>query len=166
MRAITIDVTVPRKASHEVFATLADFARYPELSPAVRSVHVDVVDERTTVSRWEVSFRAGILRWVERDVLDPVAGTIEFQQLEGDVAEFSGSWSCHDRGDDVAVTFAAQLDLGIPSLADALEPIAVRTLRDNTIAIVQGLFGPDVRVDGVLDGHAEVALAGAAGARS
>ena len=37
--------------------------------------------------------------------------------------------------------FSARLDMGIPSLADALEPIAVRTLIDNTVLIVRGLVG-------------------------
>jgi len=31
--------------------------------------------------------------------------------------------------------------MGIPSLADALEPIAVRTMSDNIVAIVRGLVG-------------------------
>ena len=31
--------------------------------------------------------------------------------------------------------------MGIPSLADALEPIAVRTLSDNIVSIVAGLTG-------------------------
>jgi hypothetical protein len=31
--------------------------------------------------------------------------------------------------------------MGIPSLADALEPIAVRTLIDNIVSIVRGLVG-------------------------
>ncbi len=31
--------------------------------------------------------------------------------------------------------------MGIPSLADALEPIAVRTLVDNIVSIVRGLVG-------------------------
>jgi hypothetical protein len=39
------------------------------------------------------------------------------------------------------IVFSARLDMGIPSLADALEPIAVRTLIDNTVLIVRGLVG-------------------------
>ena len=31
--------------------------------------------------------------------------------------------------------------MGIPSLADALEPIAVRTLTGNIVSIVRGLVG-------------------------
>jgi hypothetical protein len=43
------------------------------------------------------------------------------------------------RGTEIA--FGARLDMGIPSLADALEPIAVRTLVDNIVSIVRGLVG-------------------------
>jgi hypothetical protein len=39
------------------------------------------------------------------------------------------------------IVFIARLDMGIPSLADALEPIAVRTLIGNVTSIVRGLFG-------------------------
>ena len=66
---------------------------------------------------------------------------IDFRQIEGDVAVFDGSWTCTDTADGTRITFAARLDMGIPSLADALEPIAVRTLVDNTVAIVSGLLG-------------------------
>jgi hypothetical protein len=37
--------------------------------------------------------------------------------------------------------FSARLDMGIPSLADALEPIAARTLIENIVSIVNGLVG-------------------------
>jgi hypothetical protein len=37
--------------------------------------------------------------------------------------------------------FSARLDMGIPSLGDALEPIAARTLTGNIVSIVCGLTG-------------------------
>ena len=81
--------------------------------------------EDVTVSQWEVNFRAGILRWREEDRFDRAALSIAFRQLEGDVAIFDGVWRCTDAPDGCEVTFDARLDMGIPSLADALEPIAV-----------------------------------------
>jgi hypothetical protein len=43
--------------------------------------------------------------------------------------------------------------MGIPSLADALEPIAARTLVDNTAAIVSGIFhGRSLLESVMLDG--------------
>jgi len=94
-----------------------------------------------TVSAWEVAFRVGLLRWTEEDTFDPGALSITFRQLEGDIAVFDGSWQCTDVTQGSEVIFSARLDMGIPSLADALEPIAVRTLSDNIAVIVHGLTG-------------------------
>ena len=141
MRAVRLRLHVPHKSASDVYRTLADFERYPELSDAVRSVAVTAVSENRTVSQWEVTFRAGLLRWTEEDTLDPGALTITFHQLEGDIAVFDGSWQCVDAAQGSEVIFSATLDMGIPSLADALEPIAARTLIANIVSIVRGLVG-------------------------
>jgi len=141
MRTVCLRLHVPHKSASEVYATLADFGRYPELSDAVRSVAVTEVSENLTVSSWEVTFRAGLLRWTEEDTFDPGTLSITFRQLEGDVAIFDGSWQCLDATPGSEILFSARLDMGIPSLADALEPIAVRTLIDNIVSIVRGLVG-------------------------
>jgi ribosome-associated toxin RatA of RatAB toxin-antitoxin module len=141
MRTVRLRLHVPHKSASDVYATLADFERYPELSDAVQSVAVTEVSENRSVSRWEVTFRAGLLRWTEEDTFDPAALSITFRQLEGDIAVFDGSWECFEAAPGSEIVFAARLDMGIPSLADALEPIAVRTLIDNTILIVRGLVG-------------------------
>jgi ribosome-associated toxin RatA of RatAB toxin-antitoxin module len=147
MRSVRLRLHVPHKPASDVYATLADFERYPELSDSVRSVAVTEVSENLTVSNWEVTFRAGLLRWTEEDTFDPDALSIRFRQTEGDIAEFDGSWQCVDVAPGAPgapgseIVFSARLDMGIPSLADALEPIAVRTLVDNTVSIVRGLVG-------------------------
>ena len=141
MRIVRLRLHVPHKPASDVYATLADFERYPELSDAVRSVVVTEVSENLTVSHWEVTFRTGLLRWTEEDTFDPGALSITFRQLEGDAAVFDGSWQCVDAAQGSEIVFAARLDMGIPSLADALEPIAVRTLIDNIVSIVRGLVG-------------------------
>jgi ribosome-associated toxin RatA of RatAB toxin-antitoxin module len=141
MRTVRLRLHVPHKAASDVYATLADFERYPELSDAVRSVAVTEVSENLTVSSWEVTFRAGLLRWTEEDTFDPEALSITFRQLEGDIAVFDGSWTCLDAAQGSEIMFSARLDMGIPSLADALEPIAARTLIENIVSIVNGLVG-------------------------
>ena len=142
MRTVRIRLQVPNQPASEVYATLADFERYPVLCEAVQSVAVTEVSENLTVSHWEVTFRAGLLRWTEEDAFDPGALTITFRQLDGDIAVFDGSWRCVEVGPGCEVLFCARLDMGIPSLADALEPIAARTLVDNVASIVRGLVGP------------------------
>ena len=141
MRTVRLRLHVPGKPASDVYQTLADFERYPELANAVRSVAVTEVSENRTVSAWEVTFRAGLLRWTEEDTFDPAALSITFHQLEGDAAVFDGSWKCADAAQGSEIVFSARLDMGIPSLADALEPIAARTLIDNIVSIVRGLFG-------------------------
>ena len=141
MRTVRLRLHVPDQSASDVYATLADFERYPELSEAVRSVAVTEVSENLTVSSWEVTFRAGLLRWTEEDTFDPGALSITFRQLEGDIALFDGSWTCLAAAQGSEIVFSARLDMGIPSLADALEPIAARTLTDNIVSIVRGLTG-------------------------
>ena len=140
MRTVQLELNLPDPPPAAFYAPLADFGRYPEFAPAVRSVTVTHAGDHTTVSRWEVNFRRGILRWVEEDICDPAGHHIRFRQLEGDIALFEGSWGCVDHGGGTQIVFEARLDMGIPSLADALEPIAARTLVDNTAAIVSGIF--------------------------
>jgi ribosome-associated toxin RatA of RatAB toxin-antitoxin module len=141
MRTVRLRLHVPDKPASDVYATLANFERYPQLCDAVQKVTVTGVSENLTVSQWEVTFRAGLLCWTEEDTFDPGALTITFRQIEGDVAVFDGSWQCVDDAQGSEVLFSADLDLGIPSLADALEPIAARTLIANIISIVRGLVG-------------------------
>jgi ribosome-associated toxin RatA of RatAB toxin-antitoxin module len=141
MRTVRIRLHVPGKPPDDVYTTLADFERYPELCDAVQSVTVTEASGNRTVSRWEVTFRAGLLRWTEEDTFDPAALTITFRQLEGDIALFDGAWECVGASPGTEIVFSARLDMGIPSLADALEPIAARTLTDNIVAIVGGLVG-------------------------
>jgi ribosome-associated toxin RatA of RatAB toxin-antitoxin module len=141
MRAVRLRLHVPNQEASDVYAALANFERYPVLCEAVQNVAVTEVSENRTVSRWEVTFRAGLLRWTEEDTFDPGALTITFHQLDGDIPVFDGSWQCVDAAPGSEVVFCARLDMGIPSLADALEPIAARTLIDNIVSIVRGLVG-------------------------
>jgi ribosome-associated toxin RatA of RatAB toxin-antitoxin module len=141
MRTVRLRLHVPHKSASDVYATLANFEQYPSLCEAVQSVAVTEKSGNLTVSQWEVTFRAGLLRWTEEDTFDPGAMTITFHQIEGDIAVFDGSWQCVDAAQGSEVLFFARLDMGIPSLADALEPIAARTLTANIISIVRGLVG-------------------------
>ena len=96
-------------------------------------------------SEWEVNFRNGTLRWSEIDRFDDAAKRIEFSQLGGDFDHFSGSWQVVD-GEPTVVRFDGQFDMGIPSLAQLIDPIAERTLAENIVQIIAGLFGDAVHI--------------------
>ena len=88
MREVTVEAVAAADPG-TVFADLADFPGYVHRAPSVRKV---VMGEGNATSSWEVSFRDGILRWVEDDAFDPVARTIDFRQAEGDMELFEGLW--------------------------------------------------------------------------
>lgn len=143
MPDVAVTAAVPGSCADEVFATVADFASYARHTDAVREVVVRPVCGGTE-SDWEVNFRSGVLAWTERDVVDPAGRRIAFEQLDGDFAAFTGSWAIEADGDGSVVRFEASFDLGMPSLAPMIDPIASRTLEDNIRAILGGLLGPAV----------------------
>lgn len=125
---------------NDAYARLSDFSRYPEFSEAVRAVTLREERPDATVSSWEANFRQGILQWVEEDRFDRANHTIHFNQIEGDVDYFAGTWQVLPDQENCQIHFAAAIDLGIPSMADILEPIAERALRENIRSIIAGLF--------------------------
>ena len=134
MRTVHLIFLIPDRSAQQVYERLSAFERYPDLCDAVQSVHIrsgDVAD--ISVSEWEVKFRAGLLRWIEEDTFDRDRHQISFRQLEGDMALFEGFWRCDAVDGATELVFSSTLDMGIPSLADALEPIAVRTFRMDTL---------------------------------
>src|SRR5205814_131192 len=92
--------------------------------------------------------RTGILHWTEIDRIDQGRLLIEFRQSVGDLARFDGVWSVHPAAGGTQVVFEAEADLGMPTLAPLLNPVAERTLRETIREILTGLLGPDLSFDG------------------
>jgi ribosome-associated toxin RatA of RatAB toxin-antitoxin module len=124
MRHVSITAAVPRADADTVFARIADFARYPEHTEAVREVVITERDGTVLTSAWSVNFRNGVLRWTERNRFDQHNRVIEFTQLDGDFARFDGCWRVVQKPEAVDVEFTAVFDLGMASLAAILDPIA------------------------------------------
>lgn len=144
MRHVQIEAVVPDADADAVFDRIGDFARYRDYTDAVREVTVIPGIDGMLTSHWSVYFRNGLLCWSERDVFDHAGRTITFEQLDGDFEELDGHWAITPLGSDVRVVFTAVFDLGMPSLAAIIDPIAERTLRDNMHKILSGLLGADV----------------------
>jgi ribosome-associated toxin RatA of RatAB toxin-antitoxin module len=143
MPEVTVSATVAGDAD-AVFAAVADFAAYPRYTETVREVVVTDLGQGVVESAWSVTFRNGVLAWTERDVIDHATRRIVFEQVEGDFAVFTGAWAVDPGDDGVRVRFTASFDLGMPSLASMIDPIAERALVDNIRAILTGLLGPAV----------------------
>jgi ribosome-associated toxin RatA of RatAB toxin-antitoxin module len=146
MRTVLIEAAVPDASADDVFARVCDFSSYPRHADVVREVEVTARVDGTMESDWSVRFRNGILCWTERDVLRPDAGRIDFEQVDGDFESFAGGWTVRQAGDGVHVRFEASFDLGMPSLAPMIDPIAERSLVETIEAVLVGLLGERVVV--------------------
>ena len=144
MPEVAVTAAVPGAGPDAVFSTVADFASYAQHTDAVRQVVVTSVDGGAVESAWEVNFRNGVLAWTERDVVDPGARRIDFEQVDGDFVVFTGAWAVEPDGDGAIVRFSASFDLGMPSLAPMIDPIATRALAESVQSILAGLLGPGV----------------------
>jgi ribosome-associated toxin RatA of RatAB toxin-antitoxin module len=146
MRHVEIIAEVPGTSALRAYEILGDFEHYPDLTDAVRSVTTVPGEDGTLTSIWEVNFRNGVLRWIEVDRLDDSALTLTFEQIEGDFAHFSGAWEVDGDAEGCTVRFAAEFDLGMPSLGPIIDPVAENALRENIAIILRGLLGAGVDV--------------------
>ncbi|MFF3376934.1 SRPBCC family protein [Streptomyces sp. NPDC002680] len=143
MREVIVQVVVEERTARQAYELICDFRRYPELTDKVDEVVVHPPEADGSLrSDWSVIFRNGLMRWSERDRFVPETLTVEFDQIKGDFEVFQGSWVCEEREEEgTVVTFRSGFDLGIPSLAEILDPVAESTLRDNILRILEGLMG-------------------------
>jgi ribosome-associated toxin RatA of RatAB toxin-antitoxin module len=144
VRTVVVTAVVPDASADDVFAKVCDFSSYPRHSDVVQEVEVSALPDGTVESDWAVRFRNGVLCWSERDVLQPETGRISFEQLDGDFETFRGGWSVDQDGSSVTVRFEAAFDLGMPSLAPMIDPIAEHELTETMQAILRGLLGDRV----------------------
>lgn len=147
MPEVTIEGRVERGDPAAIFERLEDLERYSSIADAVRYVHVIREPDGSTLSDWEVNFRNGILKWKEIDEVDPETRTMRFTQTEGDLAFFEGEWNVVEEDDEsVVIRFHAVFDLGIPSLASMLDPVAERALRSNIAELITAFASPNAAV--------------------
>jgi len=141
MPRVQVEKSVDGVDPDQVFARMRDFVNYPAIASAVRHIEVEDGDDGALLSSWEVTFRRGIMKWTERDEIDPEKRTIHFRQLEGDLNDFSGNWSVVPSNGSVNVQFVADFDLGIPTLAAMLDPVAEEALRENVSELIDAFCG-------------------------
>lgn len=158
MRHVTVDARIDDVSADELFERVADFEGYARIAAGVRSVKTRDGADGAILSDWEVNFRNGILRWQEEDRVDRTSRTITFSQVRGDLAEFSGTWAVETSDSGARIRFDADFDLGMPSLATILDPVAERALRENVLELIMAFA--DAACAGALtvEEGAEVAL--------
>ncbi|MCF2856170.1 SRPBCC family protein [Pseudoalteromonas sp. SMS1] len=123
------------------FNKIADFKSFESHCQAVISVDVNEISENESESTWLVHFHDGKMSWTERDIFDAQQLTIDFTQTAGDADIFEGRWTIESVSESESrVSFDARFCMGIPTLADILEPIAESAIKQNVEQMLSELF--------------------------
>ena len=148
VREVHIAGVVSDGVPDDVFVAVTNVEAFPAFSPDVQEVQRRATVDGVRRSAWRVQVPRRHPRWLEQDEVDPVARTMSFHRLEGDFKEFEGQWRVERCDAGCAVDFTARFDLGIPALRAVLEPIAAKSLRSNLSAVLRGLFGSAIQLEG------------------
>jgi ribosome-associated toxin RatA of RatAB toxin-antitoxin module len=138
MPKVDVDVVISATVA-DVWTTINDVEAYASFMENVRSVSVVSHEAGERVSSWSVLLKGSILEWTEREIVDDDAKRVTFEQLDGDLDEFSGYWQLEPKEDGVRVVLAVTFEIGIPLLAEMLNPVAARALRDNSLRMLEGV---------------------------
>ncbi len=141
MPVVEVAETIAAPASR-VWDVVNDVESYPRLMEHVRSLRVLERADNVRLIEWEVELKGCLMRWIEREELQPEKLRIEYRQLEGELAEFAGFWQLEPLGDAATrVVLSVNFDIGIPMLSEMLNPVAERAIRDNSHAMLTSLAG-------------------------
>ncbi|SCL26616.1 Ribosome association toxin PasT (RatA) of the RatAB toxin-antitoxin module [Micromonospora nigra] len=123
----------------EVWSALLDSESYASYMAEVRAISIVEWTGDRRVSRWSVLLKGSELEWEEEEFIDHERRRIEFRQIDGDLAYFTGHWqvSTDERG--TTAELHVEFDIGIPMMSEMLNPVAARALEDNSRAILEHL---------------------------
>ncbi|MEU0060984.1 SRPBCC family protein [Streptomyces sp. NPDC006334] len=134
---VNLQIKAPVEETWRAVTRLEDYAAYME---NVESVTVRGEAHGKRLSEWSVLLKGSVLEWVEEDQLDESTRTMTFHQISGDLDRFSGYWRVDPQGSDASlVTFSVDFEIGIPLLADMLNPVAAKALRENSDQMLRAI---------------------------
>ena len=135
---ISLPINAPASETWEAVKRLEDYATFMENVESVTMTGTSADGVRT--SDWSVLLKGSLLEWTEEDTLDEERRIMSFTQISGDLDEFAGHWKVDDAGDGTSiVSFVVDFDLGLPLLADMLNPVAAKAVRENSEHMLQAI---------------------------
>jgi ribosome-associated toxin RatA of RatAB toxin-antitoxin module len=137
---VTLELVIKAPVDR-VWRAVTDIERYPATMANVRAVKIlEVISPQRRRCSWSVTLKGSILQWEEVEELDDEEYIVGFQQISGDMAVFEGSWRLEEiERNTTIVRFTVAFEIGIPLLAEMLNPVAQRSLRDNCLEMLRGV---------------------------
>jgi ribosome-associated toxin RatA of RatAB toxin-antitoxin module len=137
MPRVEVELQV-RAPVEQVWERINDFGSYPTYMRTVESVEELDAPEGRRLTRWRALFKGSILCWTDESIALPDEWRVEFQQVDGDLERFDGTWQLAPISADVTnVTLAVDFEIGIPQLASLLNATAAAAIEENCISMIQ-----------------------------
>jgi ribosome-associated toxin RatA of RatAB toxin-antitoxin module len=130
-----VDFDLPIKAPIDVvWRTVADTDSYAAYMENVLSAKITSDDGAgNRLSSWSILLKGAILQWEEREEVDHENRQLRFWQTDGDMETLEGYWHVRPVDDEVvSVRLFITFRIGIPLLADMLDPLARQAIHDNS----------------------------------
>jgi bacterioferritin-associated ferredoxin/ribosome-associated toxin RatA of RatAB toxin-antitoxin module len=138
----TVEVTHAVAAAPELaWSAVTDVESYADCMDNVRSVKItEHLGKDHRVSEWSTFLKGSILEWAEEEILDHEQMRISFHQVRGDLERFDGYWQVRPEADGASsLTLYVDFEIGIPLLADMLNPVAATALRENALQMLRAI---------------------------
>ncbi len=135
---LAIDVRAPLE---RVWETVLDVESYPASMENVRWVEIrDRKGPQLRHTAWSIVLKGSILEWEEEEDIDFEQHVMSFHQLSGDLSVFEGRWLLREAEPGLTtVTFDVEFEIGVPLLAEMLNPVAKRSLHENCSEMLRGV---------------------------
>ena len=138
MPKIRTERLIPSDDIEKVWQVVSAFDQYPKTMESVVSVEFKERDDQSALTEWTVLLNDSEMSWIERDVFHK-PNRIDFESIDGDVEVFRGQWLLERTNNGVSVAFEVEFDLGIPSLAEVLDPIGSEALESNASSMLDAI---------------------------
>lgn len=114
-----------------VWKIACDLLEFPRVMSNVVSVEDVSNQQNLSETSWVVLFNGNEMSWIEANKFDHQAKRYTFSQIEGDLADWRGSFELEESESALLARYDVFFDLGIPALADTLEPLGEVAVRAN-----------------------------------
>jgi fatty aldehyde-generating acyl-ACP reductase len=137
-----IEIKVSRVISAEKWKIIRLLTKVQEFSsfiPTVKEASVVARNRNKITTKWHIQVDSVPIKWVEEDILDLEKSIIYFKAIEGDLDEFSGSWSFKECPEGNEVIVNVRLKIDIPGINAFAEPYISKMVTRNFEAILDAI---------------------------
>lgn len=123
----------------KVYQILKNIDKFPEFMSNVKKSMILERSGNKIITSWEVELDGTIVLWKEEDAFNDKEYKIDFNMLEGDYAQYSGTWQVGEDKNGSRIDLNIIIDYGAPALEEfiggLLEKKTILTLKGMLLAI-------------------------------